>query len=763
MTEAERDELLYKYEDFSTGKTLTEVDSLLDVGDADTLSYYVESSGEGTLTVTQDTTDWFGTGGEGAASLRMSVTGGVSGDIYSIYLPYVGQSGTNTPYFSFVMISDGPVEETDESEEDSSSSGSAFYICNSTIDEDGVYDSGSEETLVGFSLSGLYDDWEGVTTDMEEQIDGQTYALALQFYLETDGDYMVAIDDLAMSSVEADPDALMQKYDYYSGTSMAAPVVSGAVAILAAARPELTAEERTALLLGCTRPSENLTGLVKTGGTLDLSYFANPNPILSDISLDSATGTVLLQGIGLGNATITVNGDTPTVVDSTDMRMTLDVSSLEQQIVTVSVTIGDNTTTESFYYPAGTPADAITAADSAFVEEEGTLLSYADENALYYLTTSGAVYTTTVDALDGWHALTDAFLIDDFLIGAGTGTEGYLDVAISSTKFASDGALFYTVVHMDMGYMQRSLLAAYDPGMGVWEVVSEIPATFSGYTDAAIGYLDDMVYILGGSYDGAPTDQTLVYDTLEGAWTIGVALPMATSGGEVQVTADGQMFLVLYETADGETGAPLVFDGTAWTLAGEASPQFALTVQTPSAAASAILDNTLYYVGLPAASVGDIIAYDTARSAFVRSPYSVYGSSSDGNFASTVYDGTLYILYNNADGLTETAQIVLAEPAPPDDGDEPAPPDDDTPPDEETAKHGDLNNDGAIDIADAQAILAYYAAAAVGDASEDPAATDADIDGDGDIDVQDASYVLEYYAQVSIGETPSWDEILGNA
>jgi len=55
-----------------------------------------------------------------------------------------------------------------------------------------------------------------------------------------------------------------------SGTSMAAPHVSGAIALLAAARPGITVDAMRAALLGSTRPIASHAGRTVTGGMLDV-------------------------------------------------------------------------------------------------------------------------------------------------------------------------------------------------------------------------------------------------------------------------------------------------------------------------------------------------------------------------------------------------------------------------------------------------------------------------------------------------------------
>lgn len=70
------------------------------------------------------------------------------------------------------------------------------------------------------------------------------------------------------------------RYGTYSGTSMAAPHVTGAVALYAAEHPEASAAEIRAALLGSAAATPSLAGLVVTGGRLDIDALldALPNP-----------------------------------------------------------------------------------------------------------------------------------------------------------------------------------------------------------------------------------------------------------------------------------------------------------------------------------------------------------------------------------------------------------------------------------------------------------------------------------------------------
>lgn len=81
------------------------------------------------------------------------------------------------------------------------------------------------------------------------------------------------LDHIAISSPNLDGKYLT-KYDYMDGTSMATPVISGAVAVLAGMYPSDTAYQRKTRLLSCVQKKADLNYKCKTGGILDMSLFS---------------------------------------------------------------------------------------------------------------------------------------------------------------------------------------------------------------------------------------------------------------------------------------------------------------------------------------------------------------------------------------------------------------------------------------------------------------------------------------------------------
>jgi subtilisin family serine protease len=108
-------------------------------------------------------------------------------------------------------------------------------------------------------------------------------------------------------------------YGSYSGTSMATPHVTGAVALYAAAYPNATAAQARQAILGTARPTASVSGLTATGGRLDVAAALNAAPpvgisIAGGSIVEGNSGTTQLAFIVTLSApaagTVTVNSAT---------------------------------------------------------------------------------------------------------------------------------------------------------------------------------------------------------------------------------------------------------------------------------------------------------------------------------------------------------------------------------------------------------------------------------------------------------------------
>lgn len=121
--------------------------------------------------------------------------------------------------------------------------------------------------------------------------DGRTYMRIVGLDISAQGvgkNTTWYLDDIAISSPDPAPETF-GAYGYMEGTSMAAPVVSAAVATLGAANPTLSAKSLRSLLLKSVRKVSSLSGKCVTGGIVDAAKFVT---LATKVTLNKTSATL---------------------------------------------------------------------------------------------------------------------------------------------------------------------------------------------------------------------------------------------------------------------------------------------------------------------------------------------------------------------------------------------------------------------------------------------------------------------------------------
>ncbi len=124
------------------------------------------------------------------------------------------------------------------------------------------------------------------------------------------GSYLYYLDDIGISTANPTKEQIGE-YTYLTGSSMAAPMVTGALALLHEIYPTDDAYNRNRRLLSCTRVTLGVIGKCSTNGILDMSKMdlytpvATPSPSTGDSSTEiHISATKQIQDTNPANITI---------------------------------------------------------------------------------------------------------------------------------------------------------------------------------------------------------------------------------------------------------------------------------------------------------------------------------------------------------------------------------------------------------------------------------------------------------------------------
>jgi subtilisin-like proprotein convertase family protein len=132
--------------------------------------------------------------------------------------------------------------------------------------------------------------------------------------LATFSNYGSTTVDLGAPGVDIYSTYPWDSYDYLSGTSMATPHVTGAIALYASRYPGCTAEQIRAALLASTIPTTSLANTTASGGRLNVLNFLNtpPPPSLAIAAAQSHLAEGQAGGATPFQFTVTRHGSTAT-------------------------------------------------------------------------------------------------------------------------------------------------------------------------------------------------------------------------------------------------------------------------------------------------------------------------------------------------------------------------------------------------------------------------------------------------------------------
>ena len=684
------DELCGYYKDFTEEFVGTEItmDDAMDSGkimvedeiSADKFHYTIVKDGDAKVSVQQDKTSYFGLKKENAASLKWEVKEAKAGESYMFIVPYMSEATKEGFYQSFMLREDAPELGDDFSL-------SYMEVMDMKVASGGVIrtDAYADSYIGSIGVYGKENYWSHISYKLQDKINKTgMHALVFSLYIEKDGDYALYFDDFGMSKANV-PSKEFGKYDFYNGTSMATPYVTGAVALAKGLYPEESPLETRARIVGSTTKKEALKDKVITEGVLDLEKINKPNMVLSGAGIQ-ADGVVTIDLVNAkDDVKVTVNGEEKTVIQKNSKGVSF--QGMFDKNMDVVISSGEDTVKTTLFFLSGEEIKKNAVVENSyetgnmvsngdklqFVSDLGNIITYDVDNEVSYMNPSVGMYGEKASL----PVLTPTFSFAGFdaktLFGDEAEFLGSYDLHKSSNAI-SHGKQLFVAIRLELGYAEENVLAMYDEKDMKWEKVTDIPKAFNDAEQMMIASYNGKIYVMGGYQCDAnkAIADVYSYDKKADTWTKEASMPEARFAGKAVVT-NGKLVVTLGGNENGGCATNYVFDGTNWTKGGTLSKvmdkkDFAYLIPYEEGMENSdtlivislfeiairlvpyydgVVGNTdqgLIYAGMRAEGLGNTFTYDMNTHTFGRSNLKLTTYDKDDMVMGGVVGNKLYLL-----------------------------------------------------------------------------------------------------------------------
>ena len=651
------------YIDFNSGKLTDVSDGTFSFEDGNIL-YGTNDEDNISASLTHD---WYiGQKSDNDKSIQFDIDAG-SGEIqHMVYLPYeVGPSTTPISVSAMIKV-DSSLSKEQMTE------GIVLGIYDCRLTDDGRLDTNSATLLTTTTSTGdnCFDHFqEQVASKIKKK---EKRALLIAVMTTNVGKYTINIDNFGVSKENVSSDKF-GRYDFYSGTSMATPYVTAAVAAVANTYNTSKVLDVKKRVLGSVREVPELAEKVVSGGVLDLSKVETPATFVRSISLNSKK-QIEIKGSYLKDVKVFFNDKEVRQISNNGNTITLDGSKYTNQQVTVKVVNSEKTYTKQCYFASG---KAFTNdKDTSLALNEGQLISTGSE--LLYINNNGEVAKSTFatggqDFLGGFDVLKNSDGDDDDLDDENTTDWIEYKPSFTPTMFGKEykysglakisaesdyvytNKTLYGYLNLDVGYTTKTIVSYFDENAG-WFKYADVPSDKANLKGVIFASYNGQLYLIGGmDENGNFSKKTYRYDVKSKKWIKAPDLPEGRAYGKAHQVGKKLVVTLGASTTD-SIPKNIIFDGKKWIVSKTSLGKSMDTTKTVvnnkdiyiTTGQTGIISNGIVYTNLRVNEKGDTFTYDVSKDVFKASLYSLDGANLGvDNILATTVDNRLYVVYGN--------------------------------------------------------------------------------------------------------------------